>query len=238
MSIKVENITKSFSNNNTGKLLVLDGIDFILNKNEMIALVGPSGCGKTTLLKIISGFIKPDSGKVILDSDNNIIPVVWQEHRLYPWLTVEDNIKFGLQILGHEQTDINKRINKYLDLINLNEFRKYFPANLSEGMKQRISIARALSIDSNFILMDEPFASVDYLTKIQLFEEIKEIQKKEKLGILYVTHDLRDAIRYADRIIVLSSLPARILKTLENTLKVNPSVITENEVLNILIKKI
>ncbi len=216
--LKVKNISKTFFNK-TGKIHVLDNINFDLNGSESLAILGPSGCGKSTLLKIISGLEKPDSGKIILPHKNYKTPIIWQEHRLLPWQTVKQNIIFGLDTSNIKRAEVEKKLKKYINLIKLNGFEDYYPFQLSGGMKQRVAIARAMIIEPDILLMDEPFSSVDYHTKMILFKELKKIQKITKLPIIYVTHDTRDAISFADKVIVLSSKPSKIQKII-NTEKI------------------
>lgn len=212
--LKVKNISKTFDNK-AGKIHVLNDINFDLDKSEFLAILGSSGCGKTTLLKIISGLEKPDSGKVVFQHKNCKTPIVWQEHRLLPWYTVKQNIVFGLEMNNIEKSETGKKLKKYINLIKLNGFEDYYPFQLSGGMQQRVAIARAMIIEPDVLLMDEPFSSVDYHTKMILFNELKKIQKITKLPIIYVTHDTRDAISFADRVIVLSSKPTKVQKAID-----------------------
>jgi len=212
--LQVKNISKTF-NNKSGKINVLDNISFELNQSEFLAILGPSGCGKSTLLKIISGLEKPDSGKIIFSHQNFQTPIVWQEHRLLPWRTVKQNISLGLETNNMNKLEINKRLKKYINLIKLNGFENYYPFQLSGGMQQRVAIARAMIIEPDVLLIDESFSSIDYHTKMILFNELKKIQKITKLPIIYVTHDTRDAISFADQTIVLSANPARIKRIID-----------------------
>lgn len=212
---EVKNITKIFKNKKD-KIHVLDGISFELVKSEFLAIVGPSGCGKTTLLRIISGLEKADAGAIIYKHKNSHgdfkAPIIWQDNRLFPWRTVEQNISFGLEMISMDQKEIKNKTKQYINLVKLNGFENYYPYQLSGGMQEKVAIARAMITEPDILLMDEPFASVDYQTKIKLFYEIKKLQTIKKLPIIYVTHDTRDAIAFADKAIVLSSMPAKIKK--------------------------
>lgn len=213
--LELKNIYKSF-NNEDKQLQVLNDVSFKFNRSEITAILGPSGCGKTTLLRIISGLINPDSGKIKKESCHNFkMPIIWQDNRLFPWQTVEQNIGFGLEGNNLGKKLREKRIKEYLGLMKLNQFKNYYPSQLSGGMQARVAIARAMIVEPDILLMDEPFASIDYQTKIRLFKEIKKTQKQKQLPIIYVTHDTRDAIAFADQVIVLSSRPAKVKKVID-----------------------
>jgi NitT/TauT family transport system ATP-binding protein len=214
MEFKVENIFKSFEGPGKSKIQVLNGTSFDVKEAEFLSVLGPSGCGKTTLLKIIAGLERPDKGRVIFYSKNkngNIkTPIVWQEHRLFPWRTVAQNIQLGLELTRVRKKEAKRIAKEYISMMGLKDFEKYYPSQLSGGMAQRVAIARAMAVNPNILLMDEPFASVDYQTKLILFEELKELKKKTQKTIVYVTHDIRDAVLFSDRIVILSALPARV----------------------------
>lgn len=215
--LTLNHVTKSFSNNN-GQLKVLASVSFGLNQSEIIAILGPSGCGKTTLLKIIAGLIKPDSGEIIYGEkqarQDFKISIIWQDHRLFPWLKVGQNLGFGLNNTNVDEVVVQEKIEECLGLIGLKDFVDYYPNQLSGGMQAKVAIGRALMARPDILLMDEPFASVDYQTKILLFKAVKKIQKTKQLPIIYVTHDTRDAIAFADQVIILSARPARIKKVI------------------------
>ena len=238
VSIKVDirGLSKSFETHTNESLNILTNINFTINQNELLAIIGPSGCGKTTLLKIIVGLEKPNEGNINYDEDFSVIPIIWQENRLFPWLTVRRNIKFGLEISHMNEYEIESTSDKFIEMIGLKRFENFYPNQLSEGMKQRVAVARALAINSELLLMDEPFASIDYLTKIKLLDEIRKIQKEEEASIVYVTHDIRDAVNYSDRILVLSKRPACIKEIIDlNSINLNNRNL-ENYILEIIEK--
>jgi NitT/TauT family transport system ATP-binding protein len=206
----IRGLRKSFSQNRQQRLPVLGGLDIDIEDSEFLSIIGPSGCGKTTLLKIIAGVEKADEGSVTLrgSSAEGIIPIVWQEHRLLPWRTVLRNVIFPLEIKNVDAIEAKEKAHHLLQTMELDGFENYYPQQISGGMAQRVAIARSLAVNTDCLLMDEPFASLDYLTKQILVKQVLEIRRKQKLTIVYVTHDLRDAIELSDRIIVLSQRPA------------------------------
>jgi len=213
--IIVKNVSTSF-----GMLKVLDNISFTVKENEFISIVDPSGCGKTTLLHLIQGFTKPTSGIIKTYGKKGF---VFQDHNLFPWKTIKENI---------EIRNNSKNINHILKNIGLKPFSDYYPNQVSEGMKQRAGIGRCLVYNSDIILMDEPFGSLDYLTKLKVQEFLLKLWKKNRLTIVFVTHDIDEAIRLSDRMIVLSKLPAKILKIIDVDKK--KSEIIKKEVLDLI----
>lgn len=212
VEIKVQDLVKSFPRQGGSPLIVLDKVEFDVKKGEFVTLLGPTGCGKTTALKIIAGIEKPDRGKVETHvSTIGHIPIVWQEHRLFPWRTVLKNVTFPLELEKDMRIDkARQKGHEILRLMGLENFESYYPRQISGGMAERVAIGRALINDPSCMLMDEPFASVDYQTKQILFRQVQELRMKRELTILYVTHDLRDAIQFSDRIVVLSKAPAKV----------------------------
>lgn len=212
MEIRVRGLRKTFVRGNQDPLVVLDGIDFKVEHGQFVAIIGPSGCGKTTLLKIIAGIEKADDGKIEFEpnSRGGAFPIVWQEHRLFPWRTVMRNIAFPLELKNIEYSKAEEKVRSLVQLMGLSNFESYYTWQLSSGMAQRVAIARALATDSDCLLMDEPFASVDYQTKQILFQKLLELHKNRELTILYVTHDIRDAIRFSNYIIVLTQRPSKV----------------------------
>jgi NitT/TauT family transport system ATP-binding protein len=227
--LEVKNLTKRFEN-----LLVLKSISFEAKEGEFLCVVGPTGCGKTTLLRIIAGLEKPTQGEVLFDGYSikhflGRIGFIFQEYALFPWRTLRENVEFGLEMRGVGEEERKRIAQRYIKLVKLNGFEDYYPKDLSGGMKQRVAIARALAIDPKLLLMDEPFGSLDAQTRNLMQEELLEIWKKEKITILFVTHNVDEALFLADRIIVLSSLPARMIKSFEIYLP-RPRVRTSQEV--------
>ena len=216
-SLVIDHVRKVFPMEN-GELEVLKDIDIEIKKGEFISIVGTSGCGKSTLLRIIAGLEKPTSGKVLIDGKEVTKPsvktgMIYQEARLFPWLTVEQNIGFGIhEKLSKEER--KKRIAGYIDAVNLTGFEKAIPGQLSGGMQQRVSIARALINNLNVLLLDEPFGALDALTRINMQNEVMDIWEKEKTTMILITHDIDEAIFLSDRILVMGKNPGEVKKEL------------------------
>lgn len=208
MEISVRGVRKSFPHNNQ-KRMVLGGVDIDIGHGEFLTIIGPSGCGKTTLLKLIAGVEKPDEGTItVKGSSDGTIPIVWQELRLFPWRTVIRNVSFPLELRNADLGEIRTKAQDFLRIMGLEEFEDYYPRQISGGMAQRVAIARCLATNSDCMLMDEPFASVDYITKQMLIQQVSEVRTKQELTIVYVTHDIRDAIELSDRIVILTGRPS------------------------------
>ena len=195
-------------------LTVLDDISFDVPAGEMICILGPSGCGKTTLLKILSGFLKPSAGKVLLRGRPVSGPgpdrcVVFQEDALFPWLTVAENVAFGLKGKGRGRRH-QEMVDRYLDLVGLLAFRDYLPGEISGGMKQRVALARVLILEPEILLMDEPFAALDAQTREEMHQLLLRLWQALSHTIIFVTHDVREAVTLADRVIVMDRNPGRI----------------------------
>lgn len=195
--IEIRSLTKSYAING-GRLEVLRSVDTSFESRGITVIVGKSGCGKTTLLRLIAGLEAPDSGTVSLPGDRRV-GMVFQEARLMPWLNVERNVAFGLT----GKKDMS-RVRALIDLVGLTGFAKAYPAQLSGGMQQRAALARALATEPGIILMDEPFAALDYFTRRQMQQELRRIQHESGCAILMVTHNLDEALTLADSLIVLS----------------------------------
>ncbi len=201
------------------ELVVLDDINFVVNNEEFVALVGPSGCGKSTLLRIIAGLVTPSSGKVLFKEEpvkeiNTNVSIIFQTFGLLPWLDVTENITLGLEARGFPLKERLRKAFKYIDLVGLEGFEEAYPRELSGGMKQRVGIARALVMEPELLLMDEPFSSLDAFTAQNLREEILRLWGSGELSlksILMVTHNIEEAIYLADRVIVLSTHPGKII---------------------------
>lgn len=205
--IIIRNIRKNY-----GKLKVLDNISFNVNEGEFISIIGPSGCGKTTLLYLIQRFIHQSSGRIEAYGRKGF---VFQDHNLFPWKTIEENIKIGPINQGKSKKVVDSITNSILKEIGLFSFKGYYPHQISEGMKQRVGIARCLVNNSEIILMDEPFGSLDYLTKLKMQDFLLRLWKKRKLTIVFVTHDIDEAITLSSKIIILSKLPARVREIIQ-----------------------
>lgn len=218
IKLTLENVSKTFYTHN-GPIEALKEISFTAEQNEFICMIGPSGCGKTTLLKIIDNIIDPTSGKIKFSGDTaerHLISVmVFQEQSLFPWMTVQQNIAFGLEMQGINRDEIEIMVSAYIRKYGLREFSKSYPRQLSGGMKQRVAIARAILANSQILLMDEPFGSLDAQSRLLLQNELLQIWKEDQKLVIYVTHDIEEAILLGDRIIVMSGRPGRILEEIE-----------------------
>jgi NitT/TauT family transport system ATP-binding protein len=197
------------------EVVALQDIDLEIPRGQFVCLLGPSGCGKSTLLNAVAGFAPPSSGRIMADGQLVAAPgpergMVFQEYALFPWMTVEDNIAFGLQIKGLPAAQIRATVDKLLAMLSLADFRQRYPKDLSGGMRQRVAIARVLALDSPIMLMDEPFGALDALTRRNLQEELLRIWSELKKTIIFVTHSIEEAIYLADRIVVMTYRPGTI----------------------------
>jgi NitT/TauT family transport system ATP-binding protein len=187
-------------------IAVFQHLSLEIFRGEFVAVVGPSGCGKTTLLNLFSQFIRPSAGKVECVGR---VRMVYQHDSLFPWRTVAENIALGLRHLK-DQAERRRQLDEMLHLINLEEFADHYPHQLSGGMRQRVELARALAGDTDILLLDEPFSSLDYLTRLRMRNELALMLKQRPRTVVLVTHDIEEAAQLADRIVVLSARPARI----------------------------
>src|SRR5450432_2807167 len=200
-SLRLENVSHQY-----GLVSVIHDLNLEVHPGEVVVLVGPSGCGKTTILNILSGFIKPVSGKVI---KKGIIRTVYQQDGLFPWLTVSENISLGLRVIS-DSAGREKELNELIELIHLEGFENYYPHQLSGGMRQRVELARVLAGDTDILLMDEPFSALDYQTRLRMRKELVRILEQRPRTVVFVTHDIEEAAQLADRVLVLSNRPATI----------------------------
>ena len=208
MPLQIEHVSRSF-----GAVEVLRDLSLTILAEEFVAVVGPSGCGKTTLLNLLSGFDQPTSGTIVRKGQ---IRMVYQQDGLFPWQTVAENIALGLRHLRSE-AERNRQVGELLELIHLENFGQHYPHQLSGGMRQRVELARALAGDSDILLMDEPFSSLDYLTRLRMRQELARILEERPRTVVLVTHDIEEAAQLADRVIVLSERPAQIRDQLNIT---------------------
>ena len=197
------------------ELVALKGINLEIPKGQFTCLLGPSGCGKSTLLNAVAGFALPSSGTITAEGKLVTAPgpdrgMVFQEYALFPWMTVEQNVAFGLEIKGADNARIARIVGDLLKMLSLWDFRQRFPKDLSGGMRQRVAIARVLALDSPIMLMDEPFGALDALTRRNLQDELLRIWAKLKKTIIFVTHSIEEAIYLADRIVVMTYRPGTI----------------------------
>ena len=210
--LRLEHVGMAFDND--GKSFpVLEDINLDVSDGEFICLVGPSGCGKSTLLNLMGGFLARTSGSITIDGQPVHGPdprriLVFQERGVFPWLTVEGNIGFGLSSLSRAERD--QRIAHYVQMMRLQGFEHTYPADLSGGMKQRLQVARALAVNPDILYLDEPFGALDSVTRLIMRGELLRIWESERRTIIFVTHDIDEAVQLADRVVVLSSRPAKI----------------------------
>ncbi len=214
MALTVQGLSKRY-----GDLVALKNVSFDVKDGEFICIIGPSGCGKTTLLRIVAGLTPPTSGCVIVDGEEICGPsrdrgFVFQEYTLLPWRTARENIELGLELQGMAKAERFKLVQKYIDLVGLKGFEDAYPKELSGGMQQRVAIARALITDPEIILMDEPFGALDAQTRNLLQEELLRIRRASNKTILFVTHNVDEAVFLADRIIVMSARPGEVKKVI------------------------
>lgn len=212
--IKVCDLSMSFAGKKAdGQIDVLRSISLDVQQGEFVCIVGPSGCGKSTLLNLIAGFIKPTTGSILVQGSPVTGPdpkriFVFQENGVFPWLTVEQNVGFGLARRPEE----NRReiVRHYVQMIGLTGFEKSYPRELSGGMRQRVEIARALAANPEIIYMDEPFGALDFLTRLKMRADLTRIWQEERKTVLFVTHDIEEAVQLADRVVIMSARPATI----------------------------
>jgi ABC-type nitrate/sulfonate/bicarbonate transport system ATPase subunit len=212
MKLRAEQLCVAFERDSKS-VSVLEDITFDISDGEFICIVGRSGCGKSTLLNVLAGFLAPTSGSVIIDGEPVHGPdprriLVFQEHGVFPWLTVEGNIGFGLSKLPRAERE--HRVAHYVQMIGLQGFERTYPSDLSGGMKQRLQVARALAVNPDILYLDEAFGALDSITRLTMRKELLRIWQTERRTIIFVTHDIDEAVQLADRVVVLSSNPARI----------------------------
>lgn len=216
--ISIRNVSKVFGAQNdeqSDQVIALADVSFEIARGEFFCIIGPSGCGKTTLLHTIAGFATPTKGEALNDGNPISGPgpdriMMFQEYGLFPWLTVWENIEFGLLAKGTPPKERAETIRYYVDMVGLSGFEKRHPAEISGGMKQRVSIARALAPDPDIVLMDEPFAALDSLTRDLLQEEILRIWEKTGKTFVLITHNIEEAVFLGDRVLAMSARPGRI----------------------------
>lgn len=204
-------VTQRFSG-----LTVFERLTFSVRENEFLCVLGKSGCGKTTLGNLMTGLIRPTEGEVtiegaLVDPKRHELAFVFQEPSLWPWRTVRDNIRIGLEIKRVAREEAERRISDMVELVGLHGFEDYYPYQISGGMKQRVAIARAFAVNADLIVMDEPFAALDAQTRHKMRAELLRIWERRKHTVVFITHSLEEAIYLADRIVVLSDKPATIV---------------------------
>jgi NitT/TauT family transport system ATP-binding protein len=213
----MQNVVKDFTTRRGKSVRAIDGIDLEVGDGEIVCLVGASGCGKSTLLNIVAGLEQPTSGTVTIDDEAILGPgpdrgMVFQTYSLYPWRTVAENVAFGLECIGMSRRDRNERVRELLGIIGLSQFADRHPNELSGGMRQRVAIARALAPEPDILLLDEPFGALDAQTRRAMQEFLLLVWQRTRATILFVTHDIEEAILLGTRIYVLSSHPGRVVE--------------------------
>jgi NitT/TauT family transport system ATP-binding protein len=217
--LRVDHLSMRFARRHVRReaaLDVLHDVSFTVAEGEFVSLLGPSGCGKTTVLNLAAGLAKPTAGAIYVDGNRVVGPgldrgVVFQECALFPWLTVEDNIAFGLRSLGVPAAERKRRVTHYVELVGLGKFRDYYPNRLSGGMRQRVGLGRAFAIEPAVLLMDEPFGALDSQTREAMQTALGDMWLRERKTVLFVTHDIREAVYLSDRVLVIGGRPARIV---------------------------
>ena len=212
MSLVIKGLNKHFENSEKA---TLNEIDLEIENGEFVCIVGASGCGKSTLLNLVAGLEKPTGGKILLDGKEVNGPgadrtVMFQEHGLFPWLNVIENVKFGMNLAGVPEEEQEKKAMYYLEMVHLQDYRDYPIHQISGGMRQRTALARALTMDSKVLLMDEPFSALDKQTSNRLREELQRIWMETKKTILFITHSVEEAVYLGDRVVALSPDTGRI----------------------------
>lgn len=216
--LRARGLSKSFTNHGD-RLEVISHIDLDLFQEEILCLLGPSGCGKSTVLKILAGLMPPDTGTVTMDSEPVTAPsperaVVFQEDAVFPWMTVRKNVEYGLAARGIPASERREASNYFLKITGLTSYDSFYPRQLSGGMKKRVDLARAYANRPEVLFMDESFGSLDVITKEQMQHDLLSLLEKHRLTVLFVTHDIEEALFIGDRVAVMQAKPARIAETL------------------------
>jgi len=232
--LRLEDVTLSYRTESDQRLLALDRINLNIRAGEFLCIVGPSGCGKSTLLHLIAGLHQVTSGSIFVDEKLVSEPgtdriMIFQEHGLFPWLTVGQNVEFGMKMKGLSRAERAERTAHYLRLVHLLQFKDSRPHQLSGGMRQRVALARALATEPDILLMDEPFAALDAQTRDLLHDELERIWSETGCTVVFVTHNVREAVRLGDRIVLLTFRPGQVKQDFEVTLP-RPRHIEETDV--------
>ncbi|MDQ8728311.1 ABC transporter ATP-binding protein [Bradyrhizobium sp. LHD-71] len=216
-------VSKTFTNAKDQQVLAVDDLSLEIDEGEFICLLGASGCGKSTILNMFAGFIQPTAGEVLLRGQKilKVEPrcgMIFQSYALFPWKTVRGNVEFGLRMKGLSRTERRERAADFIAMVNLRGFEEHYPAELSGGMQQRVTIARMLAADPEVLLMDEPFAALDAMTRQVMQEELLKIHQQSGKTIVFITHSIDEALLLSSRLVVMSARPGRIKAVIPNEL--------------------
>jgi NitT/TauT family transport system ATP-binding protein len=215
MRVRLESVSKTFQEGRRGGAIeALHDVTLALDGGELVTVLGPSGCGKSTLLQIVAGLVSPSRGRVVFDGVPHGVPVtsmVFQDHALFPWRTVRGNVVFGLEVRGIAPAEREARARRLLELVGLQGFEERYPRELSGGMRQRVAIARALAVEPALLLMDEPFSALDAQSRSLMQFELLALWERTRTSILYVTHQIQEAVLLGDRVVVMTRRPGRVL---------------------------
>ncbi|MFK5584104.1 ABC transporter ATP-binding protein [Serinicoccus sp. LYQ131] len=217
--ISVQDVRKTFQLKNE-EFVALEKVSLDIADNEFVTVVGPSGCGKSTLMNILAGLEPPTSGHALVNGKEVSGPgpdrgVIFQQYALFPWLTVRKNVEFGLKVAGVPNPERRERVDYFIRMVGLEQFADALPKMLSGGMKQRCAIARAYAVDPSILLMDEPFGALDALTRVKLQEQLLETWNTEKRTVMFITHDVDEAVFLANRVVVMAARPGRIYDVID-----------------------
>lgn len=226
--VQVRNLTKKF-----GDLLVLDDISFQVESGQFLCIVGPTGCGKTTFLNSLTGLYDITAGEMLIDQEpinlhKHNVAYIFQEYSTMPWLNIEENIAYGLNIKGLSEEEKRERVEEVIEMVGLEKFRSYYPKQMSASMLQRVVIARAFATRPELLLMDEPYGQLDLMLKYKLEDELLKLWKRTQTTVIFITHNIEEAVYLSDRIMVLSNKPTKIKTVIENKLP-RPRKVTDKE---------
>ncbi len=218
VKVRVKNLTKKF-----GDLLVLDDISFEVREGEFLCIVGPTGCGKTTFLNSLTKLYDITKGEILVNDEQvdlkkHNIAYIFQEYSTFPWMKVEDNVKYGLRIKKMPEKEIQKRADEMIHMVGLDEYRSYYPDQLSASMLQRVVIARAFAVQPELLIMDEPYGQLDISLRFRLEDELIRLWRKTKTTVIFITHNIEEAVYLSERILVLTNKPTKIKKEMNNSL--------------------
>lgn len=232
IKVKVNHLTKKF-----GDLLVLDDISFDVKKGEFLCIVGPTGCGKTTFLNSLTKLYDITAGEILVNGEpvdlkRHNIAYIFQEYSTFPWLKVEENIQYGLRIKELPEEEVRKRADEVIGMVGLEEYRNYYPDQLSASMLQRVVIARAFAVQPELLIMDEPYGQLDVSLRFRLEDELIRLWRETKTTVIFITHNIEEAVYLSERILVLTNKPTKIKKELQNNLP-RPRNVTSPEFVEI-----